>query len=78
MPHKRGIANRLKREARRQALDQAFWDKERGESVSLSRMTVLGVEEGEVLYSLGGYVSPSISWDPYHESLVWLKAHGLL
>jgi len=78
MPHRRRVASRLRREARRLALDQAFWDRERGEGVSLWRVEVLGVEEGEVLYSLGGYVSPSVSSDPHRESYVWLKVHGLL
>lgn len=59
-------------------MNRAFWDRERGESISMERVEVLGVEEGEVLYSLGGYVSPSISSDSYRESFVWLKAHGLL
>lgn len=78
MPHKRSITSKLEREARKLALNEAFWDRERRESVSLKPIKVVGIEEGEVLYNLEGYVSPSISPDPYHESYLWLKAHGLV
>ncbi len=48
------------REARRMVLREAYWDRVRGESVSVREMRPLGVARGEVLYDVRGFVSPSI------------------
>lgn len=60
MVHRRSeFAARL-REARRLVLREAYWDRERGESVSVREMKSIGVVRGEVLYDVRGFVSPSI------------------
>jgi len=64
MAHKRSYYACLRREARRQVLREAYWDRERGECVSLREMPPIRVVRGEVLYDVRGFVSPSISQDP--------------
>ena len=50
----------MRREARRVVLRDAYWDRERGESVATRDVKVVGVLRGEVLYDVRGYVSPSV------------------
>lgn len=52
-----------RREARRQVLREAYWDREKGECVSVREMKPIGVVRGEVLYDARGFVSPSIAPD---------------
>lgn len=74
--HRRSDYARLCREARRQVLREAYWDKDRGECVSRGEMRPLGVVRGEVLYDVRGFISPSISQNPTCESCLWLRLKG--
>lgn len=76
MVHVRSDFARLRREARRMVLREAYWDRERGECVSRREMRPIDVERGEVLYDVRGFISPSISRDPYYESYLWLRVKG--
>jgi hypothetical protein len=77
MPHKRSRSSLERREARRRALREAFWDRERMEAVSLTSYPEVSVSQGEVLYTGRGFISPSIALDPYMEAYCWLRAMGL-
>jgi len=76
MPHKRSRSSQERREARKRALRDAFWDRERMEAVSLASYPEATVSQGEVLYTGRGFISPSIALDPYIEAYCWLRALG--
>ena len=50
----------LRRIERRRMLDCAFWDKCRGETVSMGSYPFLNVGKGEVLFDKRGYLNPSL------------------
>ena len=55
-------------------MQEAFWDRERMEAVSLTSYPEVAVSQGEVLYTGQGFISPSIALDPYIEAYCWLRA----
>lgn len=73
MVHRRSEVARARREARRLVLREAYWDRKRGEAVSLREVKTIGVVGGEVLYDVRGVISPSVAEDPYLEGYLWLR-----
>ncbi len=57
---KRSPSSLKRREAKKLAKAEAYWDRERHESVALKKIDILGIIRGEVLYDSRGYISPSI------------------
>jgi hypothetical protein len=63
MPHKRSSHAILKRRIRKIVLRASYWDKKRGECISMIDAEILGIIRGEVLHDSRGHLSPSLHED---------------